>query len=160
MGGVGLGLEYRTTQHLFGVLVSSVYWNLQNETAGIDTNAIYFSGLDYYYAWSPFDIPNIIPSIGFGSQSSYITDGESTLNTSGFYLLGDIKVGLTKNRPKDIFTPILGERNGFGMGFQYKQSLFLEERDWSQTNVYLYLSGEWALTPCCIVLLALLGAAS
>ena len=65
---------------------------------------------------------------------------------------------------------------GWGIGATYKQSVVggsvtttegesgntnttpEKDRDWSQSNIYVHLLGEWALLPCYCVI-ALLGAA-
>jgi len=168
--GIGLGIEYRTTQHLFGVLTSTVIWD-HSVSGLIDTSSINFLGSDLYYAYSLFNIPTIAdpyrmsvtPSVGFGYQSSSIgkydnSETISLLSTSGYYLFGEVKAGFTKENSNPIWKS-LGKNNGAGIGLQYKLSIALEERQWSQTNVYFYLFGEWSWKLPCWCLLLILAAA-
>ena len=159
--GIGLGIEYRTAQHLFGGLASTVNWD-HSFGGVIDSSSITFFGSDLYYAYSLFNIRSITPSVGFGYQSSSIgkydnSETISLLNTSGYYFLVDIKAGIKKQNSNPVWKS-LGKNNGAGIGLQYKLSIALEERQWSQTNVYVYLFGEWALYPPCCLLLILAAA--
>ena len=159
--GIGLGIEYRMAQHLFGVLASTVNWD-HSFGGMIDSSSITFFGSDLYYAYSLFNIRSITPSVGFGYQSSSIgkydnSETISLLNTSGYYFFGEIKAGFTRKNSYPIWKS-LGKNNGAGIGLQYKLSIALEERQWSQTNVYFYLFGEWALYPPCCLLLILAAA--
>jgi len=159
--GIGLGIEYRMAQHLFGVLASTVNWD-HSFGGVIDSSSITFFGSDLYYAYSLFNIRSITPSVGFGYQSSSIgkyvnSETISLLNTSGYYFFGEIKAGFTRKNSYPIWKS-LGKNNGAGIGLQYKLSIALEERQWSQTNVYFYLFGEWALYPPCCLLLILVAA--
>ena len=100
--------------------------------------------------------------MGFGYQSSSIgkydnSETISLLNTSGYYFFGEIKAGITRKNLNPVWKS-LGKNNGAGIGLQYKLSIALEERQWSQTNVYVYLFGEWALYPPCCLLLILAAA--
>ena len=161
--GIGLGIEYRTAQHLFGVLTSTVTWD-HSVDGLIDTSSITFSGSDLYYARvSPVSLTlnnmtSITPSIGFGYQSTSIEqlgpyfDFTSRLNTSGYYFFGEVKAGFTRENSNPVWKS-LGKNNGAGIGLQYKLSIALEERQWSQTNVYFYLFGEWALYPPSLLLI-------
>ena len=161
--GIGLGIEYRTAQHLFGVLTSTVTWD-HSVDGLIDTSSITFSGSDLYYARALFKIGGITPSIGFGYQSTSIEqlgpyfDFTSRLNTSGYYFLGGVKAEFYNRKNSYPIWKSLGKNNGAGIGLQYKLSIALEERQWSQTNVYFYLFGEWALYPPCCLLLILAAA--
>jgi len=159
--GTGLGIEYRTAQHLFGVLTSTVIWD-HSVSGLIDTSSIIFLGSDLYYAYSLFNMRSITPSVGFGYQSSSIgkydnSETISLLSTSGYYFFGEVKAGFTRENSYPIWKS-LGKNNGAGIGLQYKLSIALEERQWSQTNVYFYLFGEWALYPPCCLLLILAAA--
>jgi hypothetical protein len=159
--GIGLGIEYRTAQHLFGGLASTVNWD-HSFGGVIDSSSITFFGSDLYYAYSLFNIRSITPSVGFGYQSSSIgkydnSETISLLNTSGYYFFGEIKAGITRKNLNPVWKS-LGKNNGAGIGLQYKLSIALEERQWSQTNVYVYLFGEWALYPPCCLLLILAAA--
>ncbi len=161
--GIGLGIEYRMAQHLFGVLTSTVTWD-HSVDGLIDTSSITFSGSDLYYARvSPVSLTlnnmtSITPSIGFGYQSTFIEklgpyfDFTSRLNTSGYYFFGEVKAGFTRGNSNPVWKS-LGKNNGAGIGLQYKLSIALEERQWSQTNVYFYLFGEWALYPPSLLLI-------
>jgi len=161
--GIGLGIEYRMAQHLFGVLTSTVTWD-HSVDGLIDTSSITFSGSDLYYARvSPVSLTlnnmtSITPSIGFGYQSTFIEklgpyfDFTSRLNTSGYYFFGEVKAGFTRENSNPVWKS-LGKNNGAGIGLQYKLSIALEERQWSQTNVYFYLFGEWALYPPSLLLI-------
>ena len=163
--GIGLGIEYRTAQHLFGVLTSTITWD-HSVDGLIDTSSITFSGSDIYYARALFKIGGITPSIGFGYQSTSIEqlgpyfDFTSRLNTSGYYFFGGVKAEFYNRKNSYPIWKSLGKNNGAGIGLQYKLSIALEERQWSQTNVYVYLFGEWALYPPCFCLLLLLYAAA
>jgi len=159
--GIGLGIEYRTAQHLFGVLTSTITWD-HSFGGVIDSSSITFFGSDLYYAYSLFNIRSITPSVGFGYQSSSIgkydnSETISLLSTSGYYFFGEVKAGFTRENSYPIWKS-LGKNNGAGIGLQYKLSIALEERQWSQTNVYFYLFGEWALYPPCCLLLILAAA--
>ena len=46
-------------------------------------------------------------------------------------------------------------KNGIGIGTSFKRSIGLGDLNWDQSNIYLYLFGDWALIPCafCIAII-------
>ena len=167
--GIGMGFEYRKGSHLVGIGSNYEMFTL-NFTGEVDTSYAHFYAMDVYYMYSPIRLSNIIPSIGFGYQGSYIIVDEdytySTVNTSFPYVLGDIRIDLMNKT----------NTAGWGIGATYKQSFVGgyvtttegesgntnttpgEDRIWSQTNIYVHLFGDWALKPCYFILV-LIGAA-
>jgi len=160
-GGFGFGFEYRGGFHLFGSSINSAYLDL--EGFGLDSTTLAsFYSVDVYYMFSPIRIAGMIPSIGLGYQESSISmylDLTSSIITSRPYYLIDLRIDLMNK----------SNTAGWGVGYTYKKSFessFLaaqltypeKDRDWSQSNIYVHLLGEWALLPCYCVI-ALLGAA-
>jgi hypothetical protein len=160
-GGFGFGFEYRGRFHLFGSSINSAYLDL--EGFGLDSTTLAsFYSVDVYYMFSPIRIAGMIPSIGLGYQESSISmylDLTSSIITSRPYYLIDLRIDLMNK----------SNTAGWGVGYTYKKSFessFLaaqltypeKDRDWSQSNIYVHLLGEWALLPCYCVI-ALLGAA-
>jgi antitoxin component YwqK of YwqJK toxin-antitoxin module len=145
----GFGFEYKESPHIF-----STEANIVSFETVLDTNIIYFTSIDANYRYSLLNINNVVPSVGFGYQGSEISIlnyGEySSLETSGFYLIGDIKFGFaTKNAD--------GDMNGAGIGANLKRSINLKnlDLDWEQSSIYFYLFGAWAFLPCGLLLVML-----
>ena len=160
-GGYGFGFEYRERSQLVGFNTSSAY--LELEGFGLDgTTMAFFYSADVYYMYSPIRIAGTIPSIGLGYQESSIEiylDNTSSIITSRPYYLFDLRIDLMNK----------SNTAGWGVGYTYKKSFessFLaaqltypeKDRDWSQSNMYVHLLGDWALVPCHLVI-SLLGAA-
>ena len=157
----GFAFEYKSIPHVYATEVNMVSFDYS-----LDEDDIVLFTFDLNYRYSFFSIKNLASSIGIGYQASdisiyndEITDW-SDLNTSGFYLMGDIRFGFVTDKNFTIFgkgwTP--SPRNGIGIGTSLKRSINLGERDWEQSNIYLYLFGDWALIPCALVI-GIVGAA-
>ena len=159
-GGWGLGFEYRSGPHLVGSSFNTAFFDL--EGFGLDsTTMATFSSADVYYMYSPIRIAGTIPSIGLGYQESSIEiylDNTSSIITSRPYYLFDLRIDLMNK----------SNTAGWGVGYTYKKSFessFLaaqltypeKDRDWSQSNMYVHLLGDWALVPCYCVFIIVSG---
>ena len=154
----GLGFEFKESPHIFSTEVNMVSF----ETV-LDTNIIYFTSIDANYRYSFLNINNVSPSIGFGYQESDISiwndefGDNSGLKTSGLYLIGDLKIGYVTDKKFTMFGDqwTSAPKNGIGIGTSFKRSIGLGDLNWDQSNIYLYLFGDWALIPCafCIAII-------